>query len=225
MMWFKHTAETAPSASQEILRVLQKGFGFVPNLFAQISEAPQSLQAYLDLRTHFERCSLTPVEQQVVALAASVEHRSAFCVAAHSYAARTLVQMPALVLDALREGRELPDAKLNVLANFTRELVRNRGRVDAAGMHAFLAAGYLKQHVLDVVLGVTLKTFTNYASHIVNAQPNQEFESERWTPPEHKSAPSWWQSRLDDKHRDDVTIPISVASALTGNQRVTGGGP
>ena len=180
-----HTSETAPPGSQELLRRLQHGFGFLPTLFAKLAESAGALAAYLDLRTHFEKSSLSPIEQQVVALAVCVENASPWCTSAHSYAARHVAGMAAADIEALREGKPLRDPKLNVLAQFTREVVRERGRVDDGDMTVFLAAGYTMEQMLDVIMGVALKTFTNYASHLVRPPLNPEFAAEYWTPARH----------------------------------------
>jgi uncharacterized peroxidase-related enzyme len=183
MRFQQYTPLTAPLGAQDLLRRVKSGFGFLPSLFAGLAESPGALAAYLDLRAHFEKCSLSAIEQQVVALVVSVENRSVFCVSAHSHAARHLAGMPDDVLQALRDGRPLPDPRLDVLAQFTRELVREGGRVDDGDLNVFLAAGYTMPQVLDVILGVALKTFTNCASHVVRPVLNEEFEAERWTPP------------------------------------------
>ena len=182
MRFYLHTSDTAPAGSQELLRRVQSGFGFLPTLFAKLAESATALAAYLDLRTHFEQSSLGPVEQQVVALAVSVENGSTFCTSAHSFTARHIAGMSEECIDALREGRKLPDPRLDVLAEFTREVVQKRGRIDKGDLNVFLVAGYTMEQALDVVMGVALKTFTNYASHVVKPPLNEEFESERWTP-------------------------------------------
>jgi len=183
LRFFLHTSETAPPASQDLLRRLQNGFGFVPALFAKLAESATALAAYMDLRTQFERGSLSPVEQQVVALAVSVENGSTWCTSAHSYAARHVAGMPEECIAALRDGRTLPDPRLNVLAQFARDVVRERGRVGRGDLNVVLAAGYTMEQVLDVVMGVALKTFTNYASHIVRPPLDPEFAAEQWSPP------------------------------------------
>lgn len=186
MMRFNlHTAESAPPRSQELLRRVESGFGFLPTLFAKLAESASALAAYLDLRTHFEKCSLSPIEQQVVALATCVENESTFCTSAHSYAARHVAGMAEADIEALRTRQALPDAKLNVLAQFTREVVRQRGRVDDGDVNVFLAAGYTMEQMLDVYMGVALKTFTNYASRLVQPPLNPEFAAEYWTPARH----------------------------------------
>jgi len=207
MMRFNlHTSETAPPASQELLRRVQNGLGFLPTLFAKLAESAVALAAYLDLRTHFEKCSLSPVEQQVVALAVSVENGSTFCTSAHSYAARHVAGLSEDCIDALRENRQLPDPRLQVLAQFTRDVVRERGRLDNGDLNVFLAAGYSMEQALEVIMGVALKTFTNYASHIVRPPLNAEFAAEYWVPaPAVKPLGESAEARANDD--GDATIP------------------
>jgi hypothetical protein len=71
MKFVVHTKETAPSAAREDLETAEKLFGFIPNLFGVLAEAPIALEAYIMLTKLLEDASLSPVEQQVVMLAGS----------------------------------------------------------------------------------------------------------------------------------------------------------
>lgn len=181
MNFTTHTPDKAPEASRPLLEEAKKSLGFVPNLFAGLAESPTSLQAYTTLSDLFSRSRLSPVEQQVVALAASIENECEYCVSVHSVIAKDTAKVPAAIIEALRTGGRLPDAKLDVLANFTRIVVRKRGWVDEATVKAFLAAGYDRAQLLDVILGVSMKTLSNYANHIMRPTLDKQFESGRWT--------------------------------------------
>jgi AhpD family alkylhydroperoxidase len=111
MKFVVHTKETAPSAAREDLETAEKLFGFIPNLFGVLAEAPIALEAYIMLTKLLEDASLSPVEQQVVMLAGSHEYGCGYCMAAHSTVAGS-AGMPAVVLAALRGGTKLPDQKL-----------------------------------------------------------------------------------------------------------------
>ncbi|MGH8111785.1 MAG: hypothetical protein ACREPL_07620 [Rhodanobacteraceae bacterium] len=63
---------------------------------------------------------------------------------------------------------------------FTRSVVRERGFVASAAVDAFLAAGFTHRQVLDVVLGVAMKTLSNYANHLTHTLTNPEFAAEAW---------------------------------------------
>jgi AhpD family alkylhydroperoxidase len=103
----------------------------------------------------------------VVWITASVENGCEYCVAAHSTLALR-ARVPAEVVEALRAAKPLPDAALEAARRLTQVMVAQR--VDDAEVEAFLAAGYTRRHVLDVVLGVGMKTLSNYTNHIAHTR-------------------------------------------------------
>lgn len=176
-----HTAETAPEAAASLERAHAK-FGLVPNLMGVFAGSPAAAGAYLDIAERFEASSLNPVEQQVVAISTAFENGCEYCMAAHSTIA-TMVSAPDEILAALRAGTDLPDAKLNALATLTRQMVRERGWVSEGDIAAFTSAGYTTPQVLDVILGVTLKTLSNYTNHIAQPPVDAPFAPQAWTRP------------------------------------------
>ena len=186
MSTFKlHTVASAPAGSIPILVAANKSLGFIPNLYAHLAESPATLQAYKQLGTLLEQSAFTPEEQQVILVAVSVENRCAYCVAAHSFIARNMVKIPADTITALRSGSALPNAKLNALATFTRAVVRERGWVaDSHELKNFFAAGYTQQQVLEVVLGVSMKTLSNYINHLTDTPLDAAFANEAWMGPD-----------------------------------------
>lgn len=175
-----HTVESAPEAARPLLEQARQRLGFVPNLYGHLAEAPTALGGYFDLAARFEQTSFTPIERQVVLLVISAEHGCEFCVAAHSMVARHMANAPAEIVDALREGRPLPDARLDVLARFVRRVLRDRGWLDDASVQAFLDAGFEPRHVLEVLLGVAMKTLSNYANHLTGTRTNEQFAAFGW---------------------------------------------
>lgn len=178
-----HTTESAPEEARALLQGAQSTMGFVPNLYANLANAPAALEAYFGLSAQFDKTSFNPVERQVVLLTASVENGCEFCVAAHSMIARKMAKVPDAVVDALRNKTALPDERLQALSSFTRAMVKERGWVTGAPLDAFLQAGFTHQQALEVVLGVTMKTLSNYANHLTGTQTNAEFAHEAWHRP------------------------------------------
>jgi len=178
-----YSIQNAPIAAQPLLEGAQQKFGFVPNLLGGLAESPTVLQAYLDIGALFDRTSLTSVEQQVVLLAASIENHCIYCVAVHSMLAKHKAKADAAIVDALREQQPLTDKKLDALATFTRVVVEQRGKVTGIALDNFIAAGYSRSQVLEVVLGVTMKTLSNYANHIIHAPLDSQFQAEAWDAP------------------------------------------
>lgn len=179
-----HNLATAPVAAVPILEAANKGLGFIPNLYAHLAEAPSALEAYKNLGALLEKSSLTPAEQQVVLISVSVENVCAYCVAAHSFLARNMVKIADNIIAALRSGQTLPNQKLNALSVFAKAVVHKRGWVGGSReLNDFFAAGYTQQNALEVVLGVAMKTLSNYTNHLTDTPLDAAFASEAWEAP------------------------------------------
>lgn len=168
-----HTLENTTGPTRETLEGIRKGYGFIPNLFAYMAEAPTAVEAYLALNDLVSRGSLSPAQQQVALLAASVENGCEFCTVAH----RAIGKMKGAnvqTLNALANHTEIPDMQDRALAAFTRAIVKTRGRPGAPAVQAFLDAGFSKAQILEVILIVSIKTLSNYINHLTNPEPNKE---------------------------------------------------
>lgn len=169
----RHTPETATGQAKELLEGIRKGYGFVPNLFAYMAEAPATVEAYLALNDLVTKTSLTGAQQQVALLAASVENQCDFCTVAHRAIGKAKGARQQ-TLDALNARSPIADPADRALASFTQAMVRDRGRVSDAEIQRFLDAGFSKQQVLEVVLVVSIKTLSNYINHLTRPEPNPE---------------------------------------------------
>jgi alkylhydroperoxidase family enzyme len=99
--------------------------------------------------------------------------------AAHSTLA-TMKKVTPEVIEALRAGTRVPDPKLEALAALTRSIVETRGWPTKESKQAFLAAGYGNRVYLEVLVGVTVKTLSNYVNHAADTPLDQVFEPMRW---------------------------------------------
>ena len=171
-----YTIETASDEAKPILEQIQKGYGFVPNLFAYMAEAPTTLEAYLALNKIIEKTSLTPAQQQVALLAVSVENQCDFCTVAHR-AIGKMKQANQQTLDALNTKDSISDSSDAALAKFTQFVVSKRGRLSENIINEFISAGFTKQQVLEVMIIVSIKTLSNYINHLTEPEPNKELLS------------------------------------------------
>ena len=176
------TVESAPKISSDILDVTIKGFGFAPNLYSLMANNPALLDAYTYAYNTFRKNSgLTPVEQEVVFIAAAVENECHYCVAAHSFVADNMSGVPKEVTDNLRDRTEISDSKLNALTVFTQALVKERGWVSKEQIKPFIKAGYTKNDILAVITGIGVKTMSNYFNHIMYVPVDEAFSGRVWT--------------------------------------------
>lgn len=170
----KHTDQTAPQGAAEVLAKVKMRYGFIPNLAAYVAEAPLVLDAVLNLSGAFDKTSLTPQERQVVLLTVSALNGCGYCKTVHTALGRT-AEIDGETLKAITAFQPLSDRKLNALRDFTRKIVDEKGGVNEGDIKAFLATGYTRAQVFEIVLGVAMKTLTNYSNHLAGATPNPEF--------------------------------------------------
>jgi uncharacterized peroxidase-related enzyme len=176
-----HTIESAPAASKDTLAAVQRRFGFIPNLMGELAEVPAALKAYTMLSELLAQTSLSPIEQQIVLAAVSIANCCEYCVAAHSAGLKSsgLAQDQ---LDALRRGRPLSDPKLEALRAFTSAIVERRGWIKQSELQRFLDAGYRREQLFEVVVGVAMKTLSNYTNHIAGTPLDPQLQPFAWEP-------------------------------------------
>ncbi|MEE9327031.1 MAG: carboxymuconolactone decarboxylase family protein [Cocleimonas sp.] len=175
-----HTVESAPESVKPELEVAQEAYGTIPNLYRGFATAPATLKMYLTFNKILgEFANLTPVEQQVVYLAVSVENGCTYCVGAHSVLAG-MADIPEVTLQELREQRPLSDPKLNALKDFALAELESRGWVSEEAIKEFTAAGYDQRHVLEVITILAQKTMSNYYNHIAQTPLDDMFKSMEW---------------------------------------------
>ena len=170
----------AEPLQKEVLDRAVKAVGFLPNMYANMVNAPAVLSTYLHGYGLFRSESgLKPAEQEVVFLAVSQVNGCSYCTAAHSMIADKKSGVPAEVLQAIRSGQPIPDARLAALYALTAQMVKTQGRPDAAVLQSFLAAGYQEKDVLYIVLAIAVKTLSNYSNHAFATLVDEVFSAYR----------------------------------------------
>jgi uncharacterized peroxidase-related enzyme len=177
-----HTITTAPEKSSALLSGVKTSMGFIPNVFAVIAESPQALEGFISLNSLFGASSFTGEEQLVIQLAASIQNECVYCVAGHSAFADSLGVAQEGVC-AMREGRVVENPRLQVLNHTVKELIQGGGQVSETVVSEFLAAGFSKAQFFEVVLGICVKTFSNYVSNALTVPLDQAFQAHAWERP------------------------------------------
>lgn len=176
-----HTIDSAPAAARGTLEAARKKFGFLPNLLGELAAAPSALNAYVTLNELLAGSSLRAVEQQVVLIAASVVNGCTYCVAAHTAGLKS-AGLPDDQIEALQEGRPLADNRLQALRALTIAIVDRRGRVSEGELQQFLNAGFTQEQVLEVLVGIAMKTLSNYTNHIAETPLDTQLQPFAWEP-------------------------------------------
>jgi uncharacterized peroxidase-related enzyme len=171
----------AQEPAKGILEATKSKMGAVPNMFKVMANNPSLLNAYTKVEETFRKDSgFTPQEQEVILLSVAVYNECTYCVAAHSFIAKHQSKVPKEIIDAIRDRKELPEAKYDALSKFAVSLTKERGFPTQEATNDFKNVGYTDQHLAGVVTGVGMKTLSNYINHISETEVDSIFAEFKW---------------------------------------------
>ena len=173
------TIASAPEKSKPALEQLQEAFGILPNLPAVIANSPKLINALVGLFAQVHSPGLSEAENQIVLLTDAVTNSSAYAVAFHT----TLALQQGIRFEetsAIREGRLPKDQRFAALSNLAKTLIEKRGHLSEQELDSFIAAGFTKEQVLEVIAIVAASTITNYTATIANPPLEDAFRQHTW---------------------------------------------
>jgi uncharacterized peroxidase-related enzyme len=177
-----HTPDSAPEQSRPVLAAVEKTAGFRSNLLGLLAESPGATNGFAQLGQLMAQSSLNAVEREVVIMTIGWENDCSYCMTFHTYLCSKL-KVPEAVVTALRTGAKLPDARLEVLAEFTRTVVREKGYVSDELWSRFTAQGFTNAQALDVILALSQQVLVNYANHLGGVELEPALKEFAWTRP------------------------------------------
>jgi alkylhydroperoxidase family enzyme len=173
------TLDSAPEASKSALRDVQARFGMIPNLAGAMATSPVLIQSFIGVFDKVHGGSFTEPQIQTVLLTDAVTNASAWAVALHTALGLQAGLDPADV-EAMRTGRSPSDKKLGALSTLARTLIEKRGRLGDQDIERFLAAGFGKDLLLEVINIVAASTITNYTGNVTNPPLEAALQAHAW---------------------------------------------
>jgi uncharacterized peroxidase-related enzyme len=149
--------------NQAIFDNLQKGLGFVPNLYAYYAKNETALGDYLAFQNR--KSTLKAKEREVINLVTSQVNGCRYCQSAHTVLGKMNGFTDEQVIE-LRKGTASFDTKLDALVKFTKAVVEGKGKISGEIKNTFFAAGYNEANLIDVVITVGDKVISNYIHNI-----------------------------------------------------------
>ena len=153
------TRDEVSEGNQAIFDQLEKGVGFVPNLFATFAYNDTALGDYLAFQNR--KSTLTAKEREVINLVVSQVNECQYCLSAHTALGRMNGFSDDQVLE-IRTGEASFDAKLDALAKFVKNITINRSKPDTEVVDNLLAAGYSKANLVDIIVVIGDKVVSNF---------------------------------------------------------------
>jgi alkylhydroperoxidase family enzyme len=182
-----HTIELAPERSKPALQQLQSAFGMIPNILGAMATSPVLINSLVGLFGNVHGGSFTEAQVQTVLLTDAVINAAEWAVAFHTALALKEGLDPADV-QAIREGRLPKDGNLAALSVLAKTMIEKRGHFDDQEADRFLAAGFSKDHLLEVIAIVAASTITNYTASITKPPLEAPFKAHAWTGREAKGS-------------------------------------
>jgi alkylhydroperoxidase family enzyme len=174
-----HTLDFAPEASKSALRDVQARFGMIPNLAGAMATSPVLVRAFVGIFDKVHGGNFTEPQIQTVLLTDAVTNACTWAVALHSALALKAGLDPADVT-AMRSGRSPPDKKLGALSTLARTMIEKRGRLNDQDIERFLAAGFGRDLLLEVITIVAASTITNYTGSVTNPPLEATLQAHEW---------------------------------------------
>lgn len=173
------TLESAPERSKPALKQLQSAFGMIPNIAGSVANSPVLINSLVGLFGNVHGGSFTEAQIQTVLLTDAVTNESTWAVAFHTALALKAGLDPKDV-QAIRERRLPKDVKLGAVSALAKRMIETRGRVDDEDIDRFIAAGFGKDHALEVIAIVAASTITNYTGSITKPPLEAPFQTHAW---------------------------------------------
>lgn len=151
--------------NQAIFDNLQKGLGFVPNLYAYYAKNETALGDYLALQNR--KSTLNAKEREVINLVTSQINGCGYCQAAHTAIGKMNGFTDEQII-GLRKGTASFNKQLDALVKFAESTVTNRGKASEETKKAFFDAGYTEANMIDVVIIVGDKIISNYIHNLTD---------------------------------------------------------
>jgi alkylhydroperoxidase family enzyme len=175
-----HTIETAPEQSKPALQGLQQNFGLIPNVAATMAGSPVLINAFIGAFGNFHGGSFDERQKQVLLLTNAVALRCHWTVAFHSTIALK-AGVAGSDVAAIRAGALPAQSNLSALSALTRALIETKGRAAADDIERFVAAGYTRSQVLEVIAGIAISTMAAITGSMAGTPIEEPFEAQAWS--------------------------------------------
>ncbi len=145
--------------NQAIFENLEKGLGFVPNLYASFAVSDTALNDYLAFQNR--KSSLKAKEREIINLVVSQVNECAYCLAAHTALGKMNGFSDDQILE-IRSGSASFDSKFDALAKLVQDITINRSKPSSHVLDSFFAAGYTQENLIDTIIVIGDKMVSNF---------------------------------------------------------------
>ncbi len=149
--------------TRRLLGQVRAKFGFVPNFFRVLADAPVALEGYLNFSEALAGGTLDGRIRERIALAVAESNLCDYCLSAHAFLGQRAGLTPDEIANAIRA--RAADPKTDAILKLARNIVVQRGEISDSDLQQVRAAGLRDGEIIETVANVALNIFMNYVSH------------------------------------------------------------
>ncbi len=150
----------------ELLGVLEKKMGRIPNMMATLANSPAALEAYMNMSGALAGGKLSAQEREAIAIQIGSVNRCGYCVAAHSKIG-SMAGLTGAEIENAKTGTST-NARTRAILAFAGEIAHKQGWVSDTGIATARSNGLSDQELIEIVGVVSLNIYTNYLNHLMD---------------------------------------------------------
>ncbi len=151
---------------KELLEMVKKKMGKVPNMLGTMAHSPAALEVYLQFSGALSGAAINKKEQEQIALFVGTKNSCGYCVKAHT-AIGKMVGLTEEQIEKSKLGEGTSPRESAILA-LTKEILEKQGHIGKNGVEHALASGLTKGEIFEVIAATTLNIYTNYVNHVAD---------------------------------------------------------
>jgi uncharacterized peroxidase-related enzyme len=156
--------KSATPKTKQMIDDIVARFGFVPNLFRVLGNAPAALEAYFNFSSALREGTLDTKVQEQIGLAVAEGNLCDYCLRAHVVLGRKVGLTEDEIENAIRATAV--NAKTNAIMKLARGIIVERGEINDLELERARAACLTDGEIVEVVANVVLNIFMNYLDHV-----------------------------------------------------------
>lgn len=154
--------------AKTLLQAVHLSLGLTPNMFKVVANSPAALSAMIRMNAALARSGLDHRAREAIALTVAEANGCDYCLSAHTALGARLGMAPDDLVAA--RSADAAEPQLDAILHFTRAVVDRRGHVNEATLKAVRAAGVTDAQIVEIILDISLNTYTNYLNTIAQTE-------------------------------------------------------
>jgi uncharacterized peroxidase-related enzyme len=156
--------DRATGATKRLFDDVMAKFGFVPNVFRVLGNAPAALEGFLNFSTILADGTFDAKVREQIALTVAQSNLCCYCLSAHTFIGGKVGLTQKDIAAAIRASAATD--KTDAILKLVRSIIVQRGEVKDSDLQRARAAGLTDGEIVETVANVVLNIFLTYINHV-----------------------------------------------------------